>query len=227
MTVVKVCSTDDFPDSIVTSCAAILPEVLVAGIARYKFFRDRKVRAIARLLLLECILETGHNPSLLHEYRLDKNNKPFIKDWRYFNISHSGQLVALAYGDQVIGIDIEEIKPIEAGLFQQYMHAAERAWIDDALPPDALSRFYSVWSKKEAVLKADGIGILHDLQALNTLEHPVYLYDTAYRVLPLRLPETYAGFLATPERLTGDYIIDQQRVCRFDLVKRLFEPGAK
>lgn len=226
MTVVKVCSTDDFPDSIVTSCAAILPEILVAGIARYKFFRDRKVRTIARLLLLECILETGHSPGLLHEYRLDRNNKPFITDWHHFNISHSGQLVALAYGDQAIGIDIEEIKPIETGLFQHYLHAAERAWIDDALPSNVLSRFYSVWSKKEAVLKADGIGILHDLQALNTLEHPVYLYGTAYQVLPLHLPETYAGFLATLERSTGDDSIDLQQVYRLDLVERLHKPSS-
>lgn len=220
MITVKVCHTDDFPDSVVASCATLLPAPLVAGIARYKFFSDQKVRAIARLLLLECILETGQPPALLHDYKLDHNNKPFIPHWHCFNLSHSGQLVALAYGSQAIGIDVEEIKPVEIGLFQHYLHAAERDWIEDAQTA-ALHRFYSVWSAKEAILKADGVGILHDLQALNTLERPIHLNDTAYQVCTLPVPDNYAGFLAIPEDRRGNSGIDFQQPHRLTLVDRL------
>lgn len=218
MITVRVCHTDDFPDSVVAYGAGVLPPELAAGIARYKFFHDQKVRTIARLLLLNCIRESGCAPGLLHGYRLDDQNKPFIPGWFCFNLSHSGQWVALAYGPQALGIDIEEVKPIETELFRHYLHPAERDWIDEA-PEKALQRFYTIWSGKEAVLKADGIGILHDLQGLNTLEQPIWLNGQGYRLQPFPMPDTYTGFLATAEDLSETAGIDLRRVRQLDCME--------
>jgi len=78
-----------------------------------------------------------------------------------FNVSHSGGLAvfAIANGFEV-GVDIEEIHPVNdleasASIFLSSDELAEF----EALPIDGkLERFFTVWTCKEAILKAFGSG---------------------------------------------------------------------
>lgn len=78
-----------------------------------------------------------------------------------FNVSHSGGLAvfAIANGFEV-GVDIEEVHPVSdldatASIFLSPDELAEF----EALPADAkLERFFTLWTCKEAVLKALGAG---------------------------------------------------------------------
>lgn len=79
-----------------------------------------------------------------------------------FNLSHSGDLAALAVvrGDRA-GIDIERLRVLsdEAGLARRILTESEVAAYD-ALPIDArLPTLIAAWARKEAVLKALGTGI--------------------------------------------------------------------
>ena len=92
-----------------------------------------------------------------------------------FNHSHSQQHYALAVSQQVsdVGVDIEDLSRqvrFEA-LAQHAFHPDEYAqW--QALDYDPIY-WFKVWTTKEAVLKAHGLGIRLSLNSLNTQVHAV------------------------------------------------------
>ena len=77
-----------------------------------------------------------------------------------FNLSHSGDrfIVALALGLEP-GVDVELIRPRRSLdlLARHCFSPAERRAV--AGDPDPMHAFYRVWSRKEAVIKADGRGV--------------------------------------------------------------------
>lgn len=214
---VKVCHTDDFPDEIVEQGRRLLPAQMADEILEYKFFHDQKIRTIARLMLLESILQSDYNADLLHRYALDDKNKPFINGWFHFNTSHSGELAVLAVCDGPIGIDVQEWKRFEINSLQYILHPEELIWIE-AGGQEARQRFFTVWTRKEAVLKADGIGIIHDLDAVNTLDLPVMVNGERYNLLPLQLPEGYTGHLAFPVLSVRAPLFDQEQILKFERI---------
>ena len=91
-----------------------------------------------------------------------------------FNHSHSRKHYALAYSSNLehIGVDVEDLDRavrFEA-LAQHAFHADElKAW---AASDYSAEYWFKVWTTKEAVLKASGLGIRLSLNELNTQLHP-------------------------------------------------------
>jgi 4'-phosphopantetheinyl transferase len=83
-----------------------------------------------------------------------------------FNLAHSDDLalIALTRGGQV-GIDVERIRPLRdaeelvARFFSPREHQAFKRLDEDKKP----AAFFSLWTRKEAWLKATGEGIAHSL----------------------------------------------------------------
>lgn len=93
-----------------------------------------------------------------------------------FNHSHSRHFYALAMSEHVadVGVDIEELtrKVRFEALAEHAFHADElQQW--HALDCD-LEYWFKVWTTKEAVLKASGLGIRLNLNELNTNVHPLH-----------------------------------------------------
>jgi len=102
--------------------------------------------------------------------------KPYLNDYPdfSFNHSHSQNFYALATSKQVqnLGIDIEELnrKVRFEALAQHAFHPEElKYWKMLAYDPEY---WFKVWTTKEAVLKASGLGIRINLNELNTNIHP-------------------------------------------------------
>lgn len=102
--------------------------------------------------------------------------KPYLNDYPdfSFNHSHSQNFYALATSKQVqnLGIDIEELsrKVRFEALAQHAFHPEElKNWQALAYDPEY---WFKVWTTKEAVLKASGLGIRINLNELNTNLHP-------------------------------------------------------
>lgn len=92
-----------------------------------------------------------------------------------FNHSHSQNFYALATSHNLndIGIDMEELsrKVRFDALAKHAFHPSEyETW--QALECDPVY-WFKVWTTKEAVLKASGLGIRMDLKDLNTHAHPL------------------------------------------------------
>ncbi len=79
-----------------------------------------------------------------------------------FNLSHSGDLavIAVARGSEV-GVDVEQIRedlPLEE-MAENYFEPEEIWEIRTLRGPEKAWKFFEIWTKKEALLKAGGIGI--------------------------------------------------------------------
>ena len=86
-----------------------------------------------------------------------------------FNQSGSGDhwLLAISRGRRV-GVDIELPRDVDVGdLAGSCLTAAERRYLDDQPDCDRLRLFYRCWTRKEAVLKACGVGLAGALSELD------------------------------------------------------------
>ena len=91
------------------------------------------------------------------EYR--GNDKPVLINGNglYFNISHSGDYVALALSDREVGCDIQEIRPYSPRVAKRNYCEKETEFIENSDNKD--ESFIRLWALKESVLKFDGSGI--------------------------------------------------------------------
>ncbi|MGY5954988.1 4'-phosphopantetheinyl transferase AcpT [Kosakonia sp. BK9b] len=77
----------------------------------------------------------------------------------WFNLSHSGDRIALLLSDEgEVGCDIEVIRPREnwRTLANAVFSQAEHAEIDQAPPSQQLQAFWTIWTRKEAIIKQRG-----------------------------------------------------------------------
>ena len=95
----------------------------------------------------------------------ERNGKPrfqapsAISDWR-FNLSLSGTLVACAFAQSEVGVDVETTaRHLDHGaIARSHFSRAEADWIA-ASRSSRIARFTLLWTLKEAYLKAVGVGI--------------------------------------------------------------------
>jgi 4'-phosphopantetheinyl transferase len=116
----------------------------------------------------------GVGPGVV-ELRRDEVGKPFVprksqgQSLITFNMSHAQDraLVAVSQGQEV-GVDLERIRSdIEVvKLSKRYFATSEYAVIMQSAQEERAAKFFRFWVAKEAVLKAQGIG----LQALHQCE---------------------------------------------------------
>ncbi len=89
----------------------------------------------------------------------NENGKPLTDDF-FFNISHAGQWVVCALSDRPVGIDVEVLKPIKARPRYLLFSEKESRYVNAS--KDRERRFFTLWTRKEAYLKALG-GRLADM----------------------------------------------------------------
>jgi 4'-phosphopantetheinyl transferase len=93
----------------------------------------------------------------------------------YFNVSHSHGVGLFAVARRIeVGVDLERLRPFsdELGLAERYFTPREAAALR-ALPPAArLEAFFRLWTRKEAYLKAHGLGISYGLERVEVSHGP-------------------------------------------------------
>ncbi|PWJ22178.1 4'-phosphopantetheinyl transferase family protein [Jannaschia seohaensis] len=101
----------------------------------------------------------GCSPAAL-SFETGKAGKPRLAGGPEFNLSHSGGIACLAvHSDRPLGVDIEAPRPVEEAVAERFFSAAEQAELS-ALPPEMWrGGFFRCWTRKEAVVKALGLGM--------------------------------------------------------------------
>jgi 4'-phosphopantetheinyl transferase len=141
--------------------------------AKYFVQKKHQDRFLLGRSLLRKLLSvyTGAVPREL-EIRFNEHGKPYLP-LRYclgFNLSHSENQAVIAIGrNPMIGIDIERLVLPWGGhvLAQQILSPAEYRSFT-AMPDDALLlSFLTCWTRKEALVKALGVGLTSDLRAIS------------------------------------------------------------
>jgi 4'-phosphopantetheinyl transferase len=111
---------------------------------------EDKARCLAAGILLRQVCGVTDDSQLCQ----GKNGKPYLKDSvLHFNLSHSGDYVVLATADREVGVDIEKVELYSEAVANRCFTPAEREWMGG----DADS-FYRLWTAKESVMKASGLG---------------------------------------------------------------------
>jgi 4'-phosphopantetheinyl transferase len=128
-----------------------------------------------------------------------------------FNLAHSGDLALVAVASaKFVGIDVERSRPMPdlAELARTHFTRAERAEVvhDRVLVPEA---FFVVWTRKEALLKATGLGLDVDRRgvevAASLASLRVEFGDTVVEVESFEAAPGYPAALALPwPRKVGD-----------------------
>ena len=132
---------------------------------RYRHHGARTQFLAGRAVTRHAVTAHTRLPACEVAIHADRNGKPrfrapsAISDWR-FNLSHSGTLVACAFAQSEVGVDVETTSRHldHCAIARSHFSRAEADWID-ASPSRRSERFTLLWTLKEAYLKAVGVGI--------------------------------------------------------------------
>lgn len=119
---------------------------------RYRREKDRLLSLGAGLLLMNVL---GIRDESVIRY--GDHGKPFVPGMHAFSLSHSGSFCILASGGaENIGADIEEINERHTSVAPEVFTERELAWMREKDPTE---RFFRLWTWKESVMKAAGMGL--------------------------------------------------------------------
>ena len=138
----------------------------------YHFEIDRKRYILGRAVLKQLIAKyTKRDVHSIH-FGYNSSKKPFLvpnNNKLQFNLSHSGELIAIGFGfDEVkIGIDIEMTDPSYDYdlILRDYFTENEKGLIEEFGYP----AFFKIWTRKEALFKAQGIGLTDEMRWTSVL----------------------------------------------------------
>ena len=124
----------------------------------------------------------------MDEWSYNEHGKPYIHGGPYFSISHCKEGIAVAIDEHPLGIDIEGIRRADDELIARTMNDQERLRIKEL----GIREFTRLWTQKEAIVKAEGVGIISfdQLQEIRnqdsgfwiqTFEKEKYIYSIAQK----------------------------------------------
>jgi 4'-phosphopantetheinyl transferase len=186
----------------------LLPEEMQTSILKYQDKHEQRLRLGGKLLLAQILSCFNLDHLLLKNISKSGNNKPYLPSSDFqFNLAHSGNVCVCAGTTNAdIGIDIEQIKPINVTHFQPYLTTKEQTLISDNAA--AIAAFYEIWVKKEAVLKATGG--MSDTELLNKIEtqyEPVKFNRKEIYTKYIYLEESYVTCLASGKKINTETFV--------------------
>lgn len=137
-----------------------LPKEVISHINEYKNIKHKKISKLAWSILFN-LLKNEFNAQL-KDVKFSKNNKPYLKSKKiYFNISHSGNLIAIAINKKPVGVDIEQLIPREnCDLIAKRI--LNKTQLNKFNKSKNKQEFLTkVWSQKEAFIKSKDLSILN------------------------------------------------------------------
>jgi 4'-phosphopantetheinyl transferase len=195
-----------------------------ARAARFRFERDREPYVVAHALW-RAVLGVCMGVEAC-EVRLSNTStgQPYIAGTQLAtSLSHSGSWVAIAVcAAETVGVDIER-SPSHMTLTElmpSFCTAEEMAQVTPLHPLLRESALLSLWTRKEALLKAFGTGLGQEPSQINaTTTAPIMPPASASSRMPCRvrdidLPAGLIGALAAPANITACRLhwLDEMRV---------------
>ncbi len=164
-----------------------LPEYRLQKIQRYIKHEDRMRSLVAGLMLRAVLGEMAQENPLFSPM-----GKPYYAHAPSFNLSHAGQYVALAVAtkeEQEVGVDIEELAsgPVSfMDLAKKCFTVREIQWLEEkssSADNDAvMEAFFAIWTAKESIMKASGLGFHLSPASFDVLESVKNTYKPCFAV---------------------------------------------
>lgn len=186
---------DNFSEEYYQKLVKNSPSALIKEVAPYRKIEDKIRKIIGRLLLQKAIVKSGLHSSFYEKIKKTDNNKPYLDNWYNYNVSYSEQFVVFCFSPTIqIGIDIEYKKPIKFKSIANSFHTNERKKITQSAHP--LIDFYDIWVRKEAVLKAEGIGLLDGLDTVDCTNDFICHKNKKWVLKEIEVDENYICYIA-------------------------------
>lgn len=143
------------PDMLPENWLRLLPALEQERALRYRHAGDRWRFVVGRLMIRSVMsLYAGCRPHAL-PLCIDRHDRPVIAELStpQFSLAHSGSQVALLVSDGACGVDVECVRAgrVSATLYRRIVGR------DDE--PRDIELFFRYWTRKEAVMKAHGMGL--------------------------------------------------------------------
>ena len=202
-----------------TRFAATLSEAELARANRFHSPRDRDRFIVAHGEMRRLLGNVSQVDAAMLSFAELPGGKPVIdqpesaRRWS-FNLSHSGDFALLAVTEEApLGVDIEHKRVIsqQGSIARRFFSATEQRVYEAARKPERQEVFFSIWTRKEAVIKALGLGLSMPLDAFDVCSPDAWLGQPAFAIeeingmsipkhqwqlRPLDVPDGYAGAVA-------------------------------
>jgi 4'-phosphopantetheinyl transferase len=150
----------------------------------------------------------GGSPRELR-FTKDRFGKPGLKSLVKvsFNMSDSEEAILVAVSNGIpVGVDIEKVReiPDAADLARKYFSPAESALVTSCAGPDRDRTFLHLWTRKEAVVKAEGGGLSISLNRFDCTGDLVLIeegeggHSSSWRVMTIECDQQHVAALALP-----------------------------
>lgn len=185
--------------------------------SKYLQLKDRQRFVISRGAQRNILGQYLEIPAAQLTFALGDNQKPYLLNAggagvRY-NISHSGDWIILVVAKATIGVDVEHIDPVFPfiDVLDDNFSKAEISFIKKA---DSRERFFLLWTRKEALLKASGQGLGEHLNATPTLEGNHELpqtllgFEHSWQTLSFKVANDYFGSITADREVSNFSFFD-------------------
>ncbi len=130
-------------------------------------FTDKKRVSNAGISLVKLKAQEFFGENADFEIAFGEKGKPYLKDYPdfNFNISHSENILAVAFSNSPVGVDVEKIRDANLKIAQRYFSEQEKKLAHNN------DGFFYVWTRKEACIKQNGKGLSVPLSSFCSLEN--------------------------------------------------------
>ena len=174
---------EDINMELVDQIAKQMPSSRYKKYLTYQKYEDKINCVFAYLLIKKYLIENNDDGAINIDYT--PLEKPFFKNKKLqFNISHGNKMIAVAFSEATIGLDVEKITNFQNLLTSMYSKEEIKKY-QDKLRIDEFNT--KTWTAKESYTKLLGEGINIDFKTLvfdlekNTIKYNG-VYITSYQI---------------------------------------------
>lgn len=194
---------------------------------QFRFVQDQQRYVISHGCLRMILGQYLHIAPQEVQLGVQAAGKPVVKFPKqpviHFNLTHAGQLAAVAVSEKPVGVDIEQIDHNMRfdEVVPQFMSVHEQA-IFRRLPMNLkATAFYCCWTRKEAYVKALGKGLGYPIKQVTvSLSQQIEPWKDEYdpdeqkkwHMFHLKVPHGYMGAVVGQEKELDLFTMDKQIV---------------
>ena len=160
----------DVSDRVTAAARSLLSPDERARADRFIYNRHRRRYTVSQAHLRLVLAGLADTRPEDIDFQFGKHGKPFLPGGPSFNQSHSEERIMIGVAAEGrLGVDIEEVREVKymLGIADKNFGADEAARLHAAPEDERPGLFFRLWTRKEAFLKALGVGLTHPLRTFS------------------------------------------------------------
>ncbi|QOR34870.1 4'-phosphopantetheinyl transferase superfamily protein [Clostridium sp. 'deep sea'] len=147
---------------------SFLPQEKQQKINKFRFYKDA-LRSLVAEHLVRYSLKKQYHLNYQKSFAKNEYGKPYLTEYPHihFNVSHAGNWVVSAISNNSVGIDVEEIKPVDFEIAKRFFAKEEYLTLLNTKESEQLEYFFKIWTLKESYIKAIGKGLAISLDSFS------------------------------------------------------------